>query len=86
MGRGVEDGFEVQLAGFGEFEGAGKVGMAWGFEEDGVRAGGEFQGGGGVAVEFSIDVNFSSVGFGSDGELAVAVGRDRRGGKCCGGS
>jgi hypothetical protein len=30
MQRGVKDGFEVELAGFGEFEGAREVGMAGG--------------------------------------------------------
>jgi hypothetical protein len=64
----------VELAGFGEFEGAREVGMAGGFEEDGVGAGGKFQHGGGVAVEFAVDLDFGGVGFGGDGELAVAVG------------
>ena len=76
MGRGVEEGFEVELAGFGKFEGAGEVGAARGFEEDGVGAGGEFEGGGGIAMKFAVDEDFSGIGFGSDGELSVAVGRD----------
>ena len=74
---GREDGFEVEFAGFGEFEGAGEVGAAGRFEEDGVGTGREFERGGGVAVEFAVNVDFRSVGLGSDGELAVAVGRSR---------
>ena len=74
MRWGVEEGFEIELAGFGEFEGAGEVGAAGEFEEDGVRAGGEFEGGRGVAVEFTVDEDFGGVGFGGDGELTVAVG------------
>ena len=60
--RRVEDGFEIQFAGFGEFEGAGEVGTAGGFENNGVRARGKFQGGGGVTVELAVDVDFGSVG------------------------
>ena len=79
--RLVEDGFEAEFAGFGEFEGASEVGTAGRFYEDGVLAGGKFQGGGGVAVEFAVDEDFGGVGLGGDSELAVAVGwgrRDRR--------
>ena len=48
--------------------------MAGEFEEDGMRAGGKFESGGGVAVEFAVDIDFGGVRFGGDGELPVAVG------------
>jgi len=75
LGRGgVECGFEVELAGFGDLESAGEVGAAWGFDKDNVGAGREFEGGGGVAVEFAVDENFGGVRFGGDSELTVTVG------------
>ena len=77
-GGRIEDCFEVELAGFGEFKGAGELGAAGGFYKDGMGTGGEFQGGGGIAVEFAVDVDFGGVGFRSDCEQAVAV-RCRRG-------
>ena len=75
MRWGVKVGFEVEFAGFGKFEGAGKIGAAGGFEEDGVRPGGEFEGGGGVAMKFAVDEDFRGVRFGGDGELAITIGR-----------
>jgi len=74
MLRGFEDGPEVEFAGFREFEGAGEIGAAGGFEEDGVRSCGEFEGGGGVAMKFTVDEDFGGVWFGGDGELAITIG------------
>jgi hypothetical protein len=73
--RSIEYGFKVQLAGFGELEGAGEIGVAGGFEKDDVGAGGKSKSGRGVAVEFAVDIDFCGVGFGSDTELTEAVGR-----------
>ena len=42
-----------------------------------MGASGKLEAGGSVTVEFAVDVDFGGVGFGSDSDLAVAVGRSR---------
>ncbi len=80
IGRRREDGFEGQFAGFREFDGTGVIGEARRFQKNGVRAGREFESGWRVSVEFAIDVDFSRVRVGSNGEEPETVLGGGRGG------
>lgn len=60
-------------------EGARVVGVFWQFQDYGVRTGGKPERGGGVAVEFPVDIDLSGVGIRRDGENPEAGSRRGRG-------
>src|SRR5208283_2314118 len=79
--RRVEERFQGQFGGLGHFDGTRVVRPAGRLEQEKVRAGGEFQGRGRVADEFSVDKDFGGIGIGGYGDLAKTLGRRSRDGK-----
>src|SRR5260370_3622226 len=74
-----ECGFQIEFAGFQNFESAAAVGGGGGVEEDRVWGGGELEGGRSVAQEFVVNEYFRTVRLGRNRDGAHGI-RNERGG------